>query len=544
MRPPGEETSGYRAPGGARTLRDPTRGETEANRCWTLTNMQEATPDVMTPMCWSMWTPLGELAARRAWHALGILPRSMVVVPSDVNEFVMAPFFGRQALNVDRLATLMGALPGTSREDVERDMLGTVRSNRPDDRAPRRRLPFILVNAPRVLLDQDRRVRTLAADQRRWWTREVLDAAAPSGRDLLRSAQARLLSAATVHGSCRFLTQALQGAIGGLASSVGRPELATGVYSGFGGVAEVEIAEDLWALSRGALSEAEFLRRHGYQGHHVGNVHGVPWRLEPAPVRAVAAALAERPDTEQPRPRGQAAIARRHEAERELHGLLPRTKRPVLTWLADTAAVQVRCMERSKAAFLMAIDGARAACAVLGTDLAAAGLLRGPADSVFLTADELAGTMPLDPAELAAFRRSRWLEYRSLTLPTTFVGMPEPISRAPSSERASVLRGAAGCAGTVTGRARVIVDLGDAASLRPGEILVCRHTDPAWVAAMTLADGLVIDVGASSSHGAIVARELSIPCVIGTGNGTEQVQTGDRLRVDGGTGLVEILERT
>src|SRR5262245_18287316 len=116
--------------------------------------MQEATPDVMTPMCWSMWTAQGELGARRTWYQLGLLPKSMVRVPDDVNSLVMAPFFVRQAINVDWLATMTGALPGISRETVERDMMGTVRSDRPEQAAPRFRAPFVLVKAPSVLSTQ------------------------------------------------------------------------------------------------------------------------------------------------------------------------------------------------------------------------------------------------------------------------------------------------------------------------------------------------------------------------------------------------------
>ena len=533
---------------------DPTRGETAPNRCWTLTNMQEAAPDVMTPMCWSMWTPLGELAARRAWFALGILPRSMLELPSDVNEFVMAPFFGRQALNVDRLATLMGALPGTSREDVERDMLGTVRSERPRDRTPRGRAPFILAKAPRMLLTQQRRVRRLHADQLRWWRREVLEGSGLPGAQLLRESRERVLAALAVHGSCRFLTQALQGALGALAASAGRPELSGSLYSGFGGVVEVGIAEDLWALSRDGLTEGEFLSRHGYQGHQVGNVHGVPWRVDPTPIRSVASALAARPDADRPRRREQAAMERRRTAERELRAACSPPNRLLLAVLSRAAAVQVRCMEQSKAAFLMGFDGARAACATLGPDLVALGRLAEAGDVLFLAAEELVGVLPEDSARLAAFRKARWQEYRTLTLPTTFVGMPEPIAAPgptepavaeavgrPDAEVERVLHGAAGSAGTATGPARVIVDLSQAGDLEPGEVLVCRHTDPAWVVAMALADALVVDVGAPSSHGAIVARELGIPCVIGTGDATTRIQTGDRVRVDGTAGRVEIL---
>jgi pyruvate,water dikinase len=247
--------------------------------------------------------------------------------------------------------------------------------------------------------------------------------------------------------------------------------------------------------------------------------------------------------------REQAAGASRRRAEQDLRVLLPRTRRPAVAVLGRLARTQVRCVERTKAAFLMAIDGARAATALLGPDLAAAGRLHDPADALFLTIPELLGQSPPDSAGLAAFRRSRRDHYRTLTLPTTFVGTPVPVTAPPMDAPASappsaaLVTGAAGSSGEVTGRARVILRLDEASALDDGDVLVCRHTDPAWVVAMALASALVIDIGAPSSHGAIVARELGIPCVIGTGRGTEWIRTGDLVTVDGTRGEVRILER-
>jgi phosphoenolpyruvate synthase/pyruvate phosphate dikinase len=106
-----------------------------------------------------------------------------------------------------------------------------------------------------------------------------------------------------------------------------------------------------------------------------------------------------------------------------------------------------------------------------------------------------------------------------------------------------VLSGVAGSPGRVEGTARVVVDPFDAEPLEPGEILVCRFTDPSWAPLFSLADALVIDIGAAASHGAIVARELGVPCVIGTGDGTRRIRNGDRLKVDGSAGRVEIVAR-
>jgi pyruvate, water dikinase len=72
---------------------------------------------------------------------------------------------------------------------------------------------------------------------------------------------------------------------------------------------------------------------------------------------------------------------------------------------------------------------------------------------------------------------------------------------------------------------------------------VAHTTDPAWAPVMFLAGGLVVDIGGQLSHAAVVARELGIPCVMNTLHGTRALKTGDRCRVDGAAGTVEILSR-
>ena len=106
----------------------------------------------------------------------------------------------------------------------------------------------------------------------------------------------------------------------------------------------------------------------------------------------------------------------------------------------------------------------------------------------------------------------------------------------------SPVTGVAVGGGEITGRARVVLDPATA-ELSPGEILVCRSTDPGWVALFHLAGGVVVDTGGQMSHGAIVARELGLPCVTGTEDGTRRLRTGDLIRVDGAAGRVELVER-
>ena len=98
--------------------------------------------------------------------------------------------------------------------------------------------------------------------------------------------------------------------------------------------------------------------------------------------------------------------------------------------------------------------------------------------------------------------------------------------------------------GVAEGRAIVITTPDDAYDLAPGDILVCAATDPSWAAIFFAVDALVTDVGAQMSHGAIVARELGIPAVVNTRVATQHLRTGDRIRVDGRAGVVELLSPT
>ncbi|HEY2302065.1 MAG TPA: PEP-utilizing enzyme, partial [Acidimicrobiales bacterium] len=96
--------------------------------------------------------------------------------------------------------------------------------------------------------------------------------------------------------------------------------------------------------------------------------------------------------------------------------------------------------------------------------------------------------------------------------------------------------------GIVEGTAHVMSDPTDPSAFEPGDILVCHTTDPSWASIFLMAGAVVIDIGGMLSHGAIVARELGIPCVINTGSGTQRLRTGDRIRIDGTAGSVTVLK--
>ncbi len=105
---------------------------------------------------------------------------------------------------------------------------------------------------------------------------------------------------------------------------------------------------------------------------------------------------------------------------------------------------------------------------------------------------------------------------------------------------AGALTGLPVSAGTVEGRARVILDLASA-YLEAGDILVTAYTDPSWTPVFVAIDGLVTEVGGLMTHGAVIAREYGVPAVVGVEHATQLIQDGQRIRVHGTDGYVEII---
>src|SRR5207248_9106361 len=95
-------------------------------------------------------------------------------------------------------------------------------------------------------------------------------------------------------------------------------------------------------------------------------------------------------------------------------------------------------------------------------------------------------------------------------------------------------------AGTVEGRARVILDMADA-DVEPGDILVTAYTDPSWTPLFVAIAGLVTEVGGLMTHGAVIAREYGLPAVVGVERATRLIRDRQRIRVNGTDGYVEIL---
>ncbi|MEU4810223.1 rifamycin-inactivating phosphotransferase [Nocardia fluminea] len=179
--------------------------------------------------------------------------------------------------------------------------------------------------------------------------------------------------------------------------------------------------------------------------------------------------------------------------------------------------------------------------------LVRAGVLREPGDIFFLRFDELAEVVRTHQAdeELLDERKVAFRAYRSLTAPRVLTSDGEMLAGAYRREDvpAGALPGLAVSAGTIEGRARVIADIARA-DLESGDILVTAYTDPSWTPLFVGIAGLVTEVGGLMTHGAVIAREYGLPAVVGVEHATELIRDGQRIRVNGTDGYVEILSES
>ena len=195
----------------------------------------------------------------------------------------------------------------------------------------------------------------------------------------------------------------------------------------------------------------------------------------------------------------------------------------------------------------------------IGRKLVAAGHLVAPDDVLFFRYNQLRvfmgdptgmdGRAIVATAKAArehayAFRPRDWIGTATATqLAFPYLsnwGFPQKFYRK-ASPVAGRIDGLGASPGVVEGIARVVLREEQFDDVRAGDILVCQMTNPAWVVLFTKIVGLVTDTGGTASHPAVLSREFGIPAVVGTSVATDQIKDGDRVRVNGNTGLVEIL---
>jgi phosphohistidine swiveling domain-containing protein len=515
---------------------------------WTTGNVAEAFPGVFTTLGLSFGFAPMELAFRRMFYDLGVYSATELQVPADVDDCFWGVFDGWGAGNINKFREIANRMPGTTASAVEQQLFGYARPETVDDNTIRR-YPYIFYKAPRWLVRTPKRHDAMFADLRRWRLHELGRIAGLDERGCratLVDARKRFEDIMSIHMGVAMISSSLAEKVAGIAQEAGHAGLEAALLSGVGSD-ENEVAHDLWALAHDHITLREFTDRHGYHGPNEGQLSGVTWREDPAPVLArlndYRAVPADSPRA--PRARSAAQAELRGTAMEQLLAALPTPKRLAVRGLVKVTARYLALREQGKAGYLIAFDVARAASRRLGGLLVDRDVIEHSADVFHLSYDVIMGDIVGSQRELVAQRAAQYRERQLIRLPKSWTGVPEVVSAAGETQDrlrvGDVLTGVAASSGVAEGRARIVRDP-DGIELDDGDILVCETTDPAWVPLFLVAGGVVTDHGGLLSHGPIVARELGIACVCGTNDGSRRIADGQLIRIDGNLGRVEVLE--
>ena len=520
---------------------DTLHGRSRPGSSWTTTNVGEAVPGVQTPLGWSLWGPAGEEGLRRAFHTIGALSTAEIAVPDRSEDRLFSLFYGRIALHLDLLCQWADRIPGTSGEAMATQLFTYVPPGYASH-PQRRYYPRVAARVAIPWIQGPRLIRASRATMQNFWEQSLRAApnldAAGACQLLVRGAEefARViyhhtvLTLGAVQPAYELLSKVCEG------SAISAQEL----MGGHGGHEESALLNDLWECSRGRITLAQFLARYGYHGPSEGNINSTVWRENPEPVRRLLASYRARPDNDDPAAAERAQIDRRRRLESKFIASLPAIRRPPARTALALANRYIPLRGVGKVAFLQGVDVTRAAARRLGQLKASSGELANAEDIFYLTLDDLRDRWPANATELAHERRRFHERYLTLDLPEIWQGEPRP-HRPAHRTVTTRITGTAASPGTIEGPVRVVLNPADT-DVQDGEILVARHTDPAWATLMFLSAGLITDIGGLMSHTAVVARELGIPCIVNTRTATTSLTTGDQIRINGTTGVIDILQ--
>lgn len=295
-----------------------------------------------------------------------------------------------------------------------------------------------------------------------------------------------------------------------------------------------------------------FLEKYGMRG--VGEIDfGQPrWREDPTPLMHTLQSYlniddAFAPDVLFTRGEGAASNAVERLAAKARRGPIGGFREKLVRGAVRRIRSLMGARESPKFFAVRTMGIARKALLEVGEEFFQAGTIARADDLVFLTLaelEELAMNKPRDWQTLVVERRAVYeRERRRKQIPRLLVSDGRAFYEGLGSETDTdqVIHGSPVSPGVAEGTVHIILDP-RGAQLAPGEILVCPGTDPAWTPLFMAAGGLITEVGGMMTHGSVVAREYGIPAVVGVHQATVRLKNGQRLRLDGTTGQILILE--
>ncbi|MGD9147355.1 MAG: PEP-utilizing enzyme [Anaerolineae bacterium] len=545
---------------------DPWNDSLDGEYLWSNVNFGEAVTEVMTPLSWTV---------------LKLIFDQWVLHPGHGTAGNIG---GRPYLNISLFVSVLQAL-GRSRQDVLELLEGTLYMHLPDGieipllPMPKRSLPSILWAVVRTRLRERGGAKGLPAylatnavrcSQLRCRIREAADK-----KELLALWQGRICPHVTgsvwhVMGSASSsaahtmgLRRALEDLVGPDDAQVLISTLSKGSGSSNGSgasdssglLASLGPVVGIARLARGEMDRDDYLERFGHRGPHEFELSYPRPAEDPDWLDRELARFRENPVDVDGQLEGQradfgAAWARFQTRYPDQADTMRKRIDKAAGWARRREAVR---SEYVRDRWLVRTFALRA------------GELTGLGDDVFfLTLDELLDLLSGDATAVASIpaQRETYERYRALpSYPSIIVGRFDPFqwaanpnrqpdlfdARAPGRKQepqpgsANLISGSPGSSGRVEGLVRRLDHPENGDQFQAGEVLVAKQTDIAWTLLFPRAAAVVTDVGAPLSHAAIVARELGIPAVVGCGDATMRLKTGDRVRVDGGRGTIEIL---
>ena len=283
-----------------------------------------------------------------------------------------------------------------------------------------------------------------------------------------------------------------------------------------------------------------FMAAYGMRGVAEIDVGAARWRDDPTPLMHTLKSCLALPPDAQPRT---VYLAGQHEAGRSIRTLMDAsTKQRAEKIRRNAKAIRglAGARETPKFTLIRAFGMIRSGLDASAIELVEEDRLGAVQDLAFLRVDELSRAFSANWHEVVARRRGRWeAERRRTQVPRILVEDGRALYEGLSAGEAD-LHGAGVSPGVVEGPVRIVRDPRTAQLVR-GEILVCQGTDPAWTPLFLIAGGLITEVGGLMTHGSVVAREYGVPAVVGVHDATRRLTDGQRIRLDGASGSIELL---
>ncbi|MEV0697903.1 PEP/pyruvate-binding domain-containing protein [Saccharopolyspora sp. NPDC050389] len=516
---------------------------------WTCANLGEAIPSVMTPCTWSLveifmseTMALSRVGPHRLSGNIGgrfYLNLSLTfAVGNALGLGSLVRSASEQAFGRIPEDVKVPALP-MSRWRVVRSAASSALPFLRRVAAYQRRLPELLASSPDRCARLHERIAAVggAEELRALWRSDVEPLLRDSSRML--AAGARLDGAGLVRIRPRLLK---------LVGEADANALLTGLSAGGDALASLGPVMGLGELARGDIDRETFARSWGHRCPDEFEVYAPRPAEDPEWIDRQLAGLRSAADP--------AELLARQERARDAAWARLRSRHPGkerrLRRRITGAARAARGREAARSELIRAFW-------VLRAFVLRAGELTGAGEDLFfLRIEEVLALLggSREPLGAVADRRQTYRAYAALgPYPTLVRGHFDPVRWSARPDRrmdvfdesvalapvSDSVRGFAGAAGVVEGTARVLASVDEGETLRPGEVLVTTVTNVGWTPLFPRAAAVVTDVGAPLSHAAIVARELGIPAVVGCGNATTRLRSGDRVRVDGAAGTVEVL---